>query len=218
MIKLLKGAKPAVLTAKEAVWTAEFEALIANGLSTAKYRRYGHGDIKDALIAETRGKCAYCESVVTHLYWGDVEHILPKARRPEFVVTWENLTFACAKCNNAKDEYYDEDAPLIDPYTDEPDQHFVFAGGIIRHKPGSAIGSRSWQRLDLQRNELVQRRGARLSAVGALIDVWFQLADGSDKDLARDAIMSEAASDKEFSAAVKAFIKTIAGLEPGRPE
>lgn len=212
MIRLTKGFEPAILVENRAVWTAEFERLRAEGRSTSRYKRYKKKEIKAALVREVYGKCAYCESHVTHVYPDDVEHIRPKSRRPDLVVAWENLIFACARCNGAKHDYYDEAAPLINPYVDEPAEHLMFAGALIRHKPGSDLGRRSWQRLELQRAGLVERRGQRLLSVSVLIDVWYSLPNGSDKDLARRAILAEAADDKEFAAAVRAFIEQIAGL------
>lgn len=74
MIKLQKGPEPNVLQADAERWTAEL--LAAGDKAKAKNSRYGHPDVKAALIAETNGKCAYCESKLLHIAYGDVEHIV----------------------------------------------------------------------------------------------------------------------------------------------
>lgn len=73
---------------------------------------YGHADVKAALRQAQHGKCAFCESHITHIAYGDVEHFRPKGgvcqrvnsplERPGYywlAYTWENLLFVCQICN-----------------------------------------------------------------------------------------------------------------------
>ncbi len=75
-------------------------------------RIYGHAEVKRRLIRMQHGKCAFCESKVTHIAYGDVEHFRPKGgcrqSRTDALQTpgyywlayhWENLVFACQLCN-----------------------------------------------------------------------------------------------------------------------
>lgn len=39
---------------------------------------YGHRTVKQTLIAAQHGKCAFCESKLRHVAYGDVEHFRPK--------------------------------------------------------------------------------------------------------------------------------------------
>jgi uncharacterized protein (TIGR02646 family) len=86
---------------------------------------YGHTEVKTALITAQHGKCAFCESQVTHISQGDVEHFRPKGRfrqragdsleRPGYywlAYTWENLLFACQLCNQ---RYKKNEFPLSNP-------------------------------------------------------------------------------------------------------
>lgn len=79
---------------------------------TFKSSIYGHKTVKDALIDAQHGKCAFCESKVTHVAYGDVEHFRPKKgvrqqagdelERPGYywlAYEWSNLLFACQLCN-----------------------------------------------------------------------------------------------------------------------
>ncbi|MBV8756318.1 MAG: hypothetical protein JO257_03520 [Deltaproteobacteria bacterium] len=73
---------------------------------------YGHADVKIALRTAQHDKCAFCESKVSHVAFGDVEHFRPKAafRRQHgealtspayfwLAYDWTNLLFACEPCN-----------------------------------------------------------------------------------------------------------------------
>jgi uncharacterized protein (TIGR02646 family) len=86
---------------------------------------YGHADVKTVLRTAQHDKCAFCESQVTHIAYGDVEHFRPKGgfcqsaaaplERPGYywlAYTWDNLFFACQLCNqrHKKNEF-----PLADP-------------------------------------------------------------------------------------------------------
>ena len=73
---------------------------------------YGHETVKKMLILAQHGKCFLCESKITHIAYGDVEHFRPKAAycqsetdeltRPGYywlAYNWENLFLACQLCN-----------------------------------------------------------------------------------------------------------------------
>lgn len=73
---------------------------------------YAHQSVKKALIEAQHDKCAFCESKITHISYGDVEHFRPrKAYRQnatDALITpgyywlayeWDNLFLACQLCN-----------------------------------------------------------------------------------------------------------------------
>lgn len=73
---------------------------------------YPATEVKEALIAAQHGKCAFCESKVCHVSYGDIEHFRPKAGykqrvedklgRPGYywlAYEWDNLFFCCQLCN-----------------------------------------------------------------------------------------------------------------------
>ncbi len=73
---------------------------------------YGHETVKQALLEAQHGKCAFCESKLTHIAYGDVEHFRPKGgwrqeedeplRRPGYywlAYEWSNLFLSCTLCN-----------------------------------------------------------------------------------------------------------------------
>src|ERR1700677_4060556 len=101
MIKLSKLDEPPILAKNAIKWTKVLLDTVAAGkIPTETERpRYRHPQIKDTLVRETHGKCAYCESKLRHIHHGDVEHIMPKSLDLGKIVQWDNLTLACEKCN-----------------------------------------------------------------------------------------------------------------------
>ena len=107
MRHLVKGAIPKVLQDKAQQWTEELLAVLARGEkpTDAIKGRYRHPDIKNAIKVETSDKCAYCESKITHIAYGDIEHIIPKSKVPARAYEWQNLTLACDICNGNKGDF-----------------------------------------------------------------------------------------------------------------
>ena len=78
---------------------------------------YGHATVKTALKQAQHDKCCFCESKISHISYGDVEHFRPKAgfrNRPGEPLTqpgyywlayeWANLYLACQLCNQRHKE------------------------------------------------------------------------------------------------------------------
>lgn len=125
MIRLEKGARPKILTEKQAAWTTEYLETKAAGLpmtDTVRFR-YRHVDIKLALREEAHGKCIYCESKVAV---GETDHIEPVVERPEKICEWENLALCCKECNQAKASYFSPTEPLVNPFVDDPSKYLLF--------------------------------------------------------------------------------------------
>ncbi len=85
---------------------------------------YAHEDIKPALIEIQNGKCCFCESRITHITYGDVEHFRPKKawttisnRKYNYpgyywlAYDWDNLFLSCQLCNQ---RYKRNMFPLVD--------------------------------------------------------------------------------------------------------
>ncbi|MBD2702996.1 hypothetical protein IC229_20285 [Spirosoma sp. BT702] len=85
---------------------------------------YGHSTVKEALKKIQHNKCCFCETSITHISHGDVEHFRPKAgyqvdEKQELVkpgyywlaYDFANLFFCCQVCNQVyKKNYF----PLAD--------------------------------------------------------------------------------------------------------
>ena len=211
MIKLTKDEKPAVLEQNEQNWTREFiEGLEVGNLTDTTRYRYRHPDIKAVLKAETHDKCAYCESKVSHVHPGETDHILPKLKRPDLVVSWANLTFVCTECNRRKLDYYSLDEPLINPYVNEPSEHLWFVGPLVLHQDDA--GFRTTRRIKLSRTELIERKQESIEQVNMLVQKWRETGDGATKEFLRQEIVRYKAACSEFSATMAAFLASIPGL------
>jgi 5-methylcytosine-specific restriction endonuclease McrA len=56
-----------------------------NGYKSKKEKaevKYRHKEVKNQLINMFDGKCAYCESHITHIDYGHIEHFKPKSKFP----------------------------------------------------------------------------------------------------------------------------------------
>jgi len=199
MIKLTKTTIPAKLQASSAAWTIEYADSVAND-TRPRPARYRDAAIKDAIVVETCGKCAYCESKIRHITFGHIEHILPRAARPDLVVEWPNLTLACDRCNNEKSDYYDVAAPLVHPYEDDPREHVVFLGPVAA-STGTQLGYRTVRILNLNRDDLFDRRREALQTLGDLIELYHAQPDGPLKRAVLREVRERITETAEYSAA-----------------
>lgn len=210
MIKLTKHREPAVLMANGEKWLNTLKIKILAGRIPTEYEksRYRHPQIKEVLKEETSGKCAYCESYLLHIAFGDVEHIIPKSTDIEETFKWRNLTLACDICNTYKGDATD----LVDPYIDDPNNHFRFLGPMIVAIPSSSRAVLTEKRIRLNRAELMGRRSKRLDAISAQILLIINVADPLLKSvLISDLMESETADSTEFAGFSRKFIEIMIG-------
>ena len=120
---------------------------------------YAHDSVKEQMMKDQHGKCAYCEQYKNGDF-GCVEHYRPKGgfgsplQKPGYywlAYEWQNLLFSCSECNtsykrnlfplvneNARNiEHRDisnEEPAIINPVTTDPGDHIEFSEFIIRPK------------------------------------------------------------------------------------
>ncbi len=160
---------------------------------------YRHPTNKAALIAASAGKCMYCESRVTQVYWGDVEHIQPKSAFLHLEFDWDNLGFVCAKCNNAKLDKWYAATPFINPYTEDPTEHLVALGAWVHHRGASERGEITWREIALNRPELLQDRQERIIDVSNTYDKAMRTKDPGLRTLILDALESSLDDSSEYA-------------------
>lgn len=162
---------------------------------------YKHKRNKDALINASSGKCMYCESKVTDVYFGDVEHIKPKQmekfKHLEF--EWSNLGFSCAVCNNNKQMKYKEDLPYVNPYEEDPEFFFIAAGNILFNRLGDERADITIKEIDLNRPPLLEHRLEEIKRLNNLIDRAYRTSNPTLRKMAIEEIEEEIAPDKEYS-------------------
>lgn len=175
---------------------------------------YKHPRNKQALSDSSHGKCMYCESKITHIDYGDVEHIKPKAEGlfPELQFVWGNLGFSCAICNNTKSNKYFHDAPILDPYEDEPNDHLYAFGALFFTKNGSERGEMTIREVGLNRPSLVEQRTNKMHTIAKTVDACNRVTSLPLREAALAELLNEAAPDKEFSTVVAAQLRA-SGIE-----
>lgn len=208
MIKLNKVAEPQILTNNEAHWTKVVADKLAKGEepTDAEKSKYRHPEIKVALITETSGKCAYCESKILHIAFGDVEHIEPKSKTVQNLFKWNNLTLACDRCNTYKSNV----EQLFDPYAEDPADAFEFLGPMVVPHPSHSTAVLTERVLRLNRAELRERR---VEKIKYLADQLLILKEAKNDDLRRvlqqDLVENELADSQEFAAIARSFLKIM---------
>jgi uncharacterized protein (TIGR02646 family) len=188
-------------------WTDELLAAIAEGkkLSDARKNRYNNKEIKQALLTETNGKCAYCESKLRHITYGDIEHIVAKSIDPSRTYDWNNLTAACNVCNTEKADH----EGLVDPYSDDPEQvHFRFMGPMVTIVPGNEPAKLSMHVLRLNRPDLMERRKERVDDLGRRLEEIVSTRDEATRRILIKALVeNEVAAQAEFAACVRSYVR-----------
>jgi 5-methylcytosine-specific restriction endonuclease McrA len=212
MIRLNKTNTPEVLKEHGKTWTKDLLDKIATNVkpTDSEKTRYRNKDIKKALIEETNGKCAYCESKFLHVHHGDVEHIYPKSLAPEKTFEWENLTLACEICNqnkSNKDPYLEH---IIDPYKIDPAQHLMFLGSFV-FSMGTNFGKCSEVILDLNRVALCEARKEQLEKVMGIFETIFRddLPLIVRKSIYENLLANEGSTSAGYSAMTRSIITTL---------
>ncbi|TCM18161.1 uncharacterized protein (TIGR02646 family) [Novosphingobium sp. PhB165] len=208
MIKLEKVDEPAVLKENAQNWLDVIKDKISSGEipTDGDKSKYRHADIKASLIVETNGKCAYCESFLRHISFGDVEHIHPKSANIDDIYRWDNLTLACDMCNT----YKSAETNVIDPYSDDPVEHFKFFGPMLYAKPESPKAVVTEKKLKLNRDDLVKKRVERLAAISNIVHIISKTTDENVRRVIVDDLFeNEIGGSTEYSAFAREFLLEI---------
>jgi uncharacterized protein (TIGR02646 family) len=210
MIWVKRLEKPKVLVRNEVKWGIAIQSATNNKVRDKAMAKYKHKEIKDTLIRMFDGKCAFCESYIGNIDYGDIEHFKPKSKFPELAVSWENLFLSCAKCNGAgqKGDKWptdDEGGPLINPCEENPDNFFAFEFDelalVAIVKPKNKRGSVSELVFGLNKHSLLKDRS---TFVRKLVII----AKNYKEDAEARAIIDEAVKNSGEYAAFAMMIKS----------
>jgi uncharacterized protein (TIGR02646 family) len=142
MISVARIPPPKALHKNADRWLLKLQEITGNANSTKQQienakNKYRHDQVKNALVKMFNENCAYCESKITVVTYGAIEHFRPKSTYPDLTFTWENLMLSCDLCNNAKGVQFPLDSqghPLLidptDPVT-KPSQHLKFSWDVV---------------------------------------------------------------------------------------
>ena len=206
MIKIERAKQPYILERKGKEWT---EKLLSTSSEKEKRKtdtKYKHLQVKETLVAMFHGKCAYCESKITHIDYGHIEHYRPKSLFPSLTFDWSNLLLACGICNGAKGDRFPEisdGGPIINPCDDDVDNHFEFFYDDIARLTSvigrTTRGQITEQLLGLNRHDLRKYRSNQVRKIYALVRL--ARTDSEAKDLLTEAIKDSA----EYAAFARAI-------------
>jgi uncharacterized protein (TIGR02646 family) len=160
----------------------------------AKGEHYGHAQVRAALESVFGSKCAYCETEVRASGPQHIEHYRPQSVYPGLAYSWENLLLACAACNvthksdrfpvgptgNTPEESRrapcsrddTDDALLLNPCRDRPEQHLTFRNGYVVTVNRSRRGHITRRVCGLNREPLVKDRRKVLKMLQLALDAY----------------------------------------------
>ena len=210
MRRLEKGPEPEVLVESKERWTAEYHARLAGHPEAPAVvaTRYNHPKIKAAVRRETHDKCAYCERKISHTQPGDIEHILPKSRFPGLVCEWHNMTFACRTCNQCKGDYHDPDAPMVDPYREEPRRFLRAFGPMVDGDDPQGRGMLTVRRCRLNRSDLLEWRAEVVVKLQPLVEMWKGEDEGGRKETLEQELLRFADERAEYTLITRAYLQS----------
>ncbi|MFC4892223.1 HNH endonuclease [Pseudofrancisella aestuarii] len=172
-----------------------------------KNKNYKHPTNKQALKESNSDKCMYCESKISHIDYAHVEHIKPKSKYQNLEFDWNNLGYACPKCNVEKNDKYYEDLPYINPYEEEPADFFYAFGKMLFKKDGSERAEITIKDINLNRPELLEKRFEKINSIERAITSCYRIKNASYRKVMLDELKNEASKDKEYSLFIKSFFK-----------
>jgi hypothetical protein len=148
----------------------------------------------------------YCESKITAVDYGDVEHIKPKApdKFPQLEFSWYNLVIACGRCNTKKSDRYDVNTPYINPYDEDPSGFLVAEYNWIFALRGNERGQLTIHDLDLNRPELLEHRKTLLDRIMLAVIAADNTENVELRTAAFAALAKESEASKEYSMVVAA--------------
>jgi uncharacterized protein (TIGR02646 family) len=197
MIKLTKLPEPDILLKNKTAWTAEL--LASQKPTDVQKNRYNQKEIKDRLKKETHEKCAYCESNFLATSHGDIEHIFPKSLDLSKSFEWDNLTFSCQICNQNKSNKPVTNLTFVDPYKQNPEDHFFFADEILYEKPNDLGAKTMILNLQLNRAELLKDRKKHLRELYIRLSNIDKTIDLASKTAWLDELMTYLQDPSEYA-------------------
>lgn len=209
MIKVDRIGKPQILEKNQTAWTNAIKNARGKDEKNITISKYKHKSIKSKLIIMFHGKCAYCESRITNVDFGAIDHFMPKAIFPEEAVNWDNLFLSCNKCNgrSQKGDAWPSEVnggPLVNPTKEEPSDFFDFyfdeKSCVTIVKPKNLRGEISEKIFGLNKITLVQDRNIVIKRLVAL--AYYYHSDTRAKEL-----LNEATESKSEYAAFARMVK-----------
>ena len=229
---------PNILSTKGVEATADLIKKVSNGVELEfNSAIYAHSDVKEALRTLQYDKCCFCESKISHIAYGDVEHYRPKAgwvqndepiNKPGYywlAYDWDNLLLCCQICNQRyKKNYFpiqieadraidhtidkNKEKPLfIHPVNDDPEEHIEFNEDVPKAVNGSVKGMATIEKLGLDRELLNKQRKTKLNEFKIIYGLAIGHPDTEQKKAAKAFILKAQSENAEYSSMLRCFFK-----------
>lgn len=180
--------------------------------------------MKTALLEMFYGKCAYCESKVNIVAYGEIEHFRPKGDPvyEHLTFEWNNLLYSCNVCNNGKHKgtkfplNANNEPLLIDP-TDDINDPFLYlnfvwddAAKLANIDGLDERGNTVTDIFDLNgirgRKELIQKRSLYIKKLLSLLDIAVKTTDLQSRTAAIKMLKDSCQLSEEYSAFALVYI------------
>lgn len=176
MIFVKREREPAILKKNKVNWLSEYEISIATYKANPNKKnrervvqrenKYKQAEVKKALKKMFEDKCAYCESYISHVSFGHIEHFRPKSRYPKLCFSWNNFLLGCEVCNGqykgVQFPLKKDNGPIVNPTIEDPFSYLSFeydpATGTANVLGKNARGITTEDILSLNRPELIRHR------------------------------------------------------------
>jgi len=196
MIQVNRTVKPAVLESNETKWLGEYIIALdkyqsnkndaSKKIKVKTEKKYNNAEVKKALKVMFSSKCAYCESHISHIDYGEIEHFKPKSKFPNSCFDWDNLLLGCSICNGKlfkgnKFPEVEEGGPFVNPVVENPNDFFEFDfdpnTGTANVIPKNTRGVTTEKELGLNRDDLVRHRS---SMVRKMVVIAIKASNGDE--------------------------------------
>ena len=220
MIQVTRTKKPDVLVQNAKNWTIEYlkaKQIYEQSKTTENKndfqnieKRYNHNEVKTSLKVMFKKKCAFCESHITHVDYGQIEHFKPKSKYSDLCFEWNNFLLSCSICNgksNKGDKFplEHEGGPFINPVDESPDVFLKFEFDEITKTflifPKNDRAITTIKELGLNRDDLVENRTIELSKIIYMLNL---VLDKNQEEVLEEFFNIFSENDQYY-----AFIKTI---------
>jgi len=112
-------------------------------------------------------------------------------------------------CNKNKSDELDPNLPILNPFSDTPNDFLFATGPYIFSKPGQARGKLTEKLLDLNRVDLIEQRLERIESIRKLLDIYENEKHSTLKKIIYKEIIQELDVDKEYSFVINSMVNIV---------
>lgn len=224
MIKITRTDKPNVLVQNAENWTVEYleaKSIYENSRTLENKKalqriekRYNHDEIKSSLKVMFNKKCAFCESHITHIDYGQIEHFKPKSKYPDLCFEWNNFLLSCTVCNGISNKgnkfpLEDEGGPFVNPIEEIPDDFFKFEFDEVTKQffvfPKNKRALITIKELGINRDDLLENRTIELSKIIYMLDIVLE----KNQDEVLEGFINEFSKKDQYYAFINAIFEKV---------